>query len=61
MNLRLNRFRFSAMGCPCEVALYAERSRRAERWFHLARREVQRLDRKYSHYRPDSELARIRE
>lgn len=51
--------RFSAMGCPCATVLYASDRATARPGFSLARREVRRLDRKYSHYRSDSVLARL--
>jgi thiamine biosynthesis lipoprotein len=47
------------MGCPCETVLYARDEPQAQRGFSLVRKEVRRLDRKYSHYRADSGLARL--
>jgi thiamine biosynthesis lipoprotein len=47
------------MGCPCETVLYALDKSKAQRGFSLARKEVSRLDRKYSHYLADSGLARL--
>ena len=47
------------MGCPCEVALYAESPIAARKGFRAVRAEVDRLDRKYSHYREDSALKRL--
>ncbi len=49
---------FAAMGCPCVVAIEGLDARRASIVANIAQREVDRLDRKYSHYRDDSELAR---
>jgi len=51
-------FRFNAMGCPCVLQLEAEASSVA-RAAAAARAEVDRLDRKYSHYRDDSLIALI--
>jgi thiamine biosynthesis lipoprotein len=47
------------MGCPCEVWLYARSRAAARRGFLVVEQEVRRLDRKYSHYRADSLLARL--
>ena len=55
--VHIYRQRFSAMGCPCEIRLYAPSARSAATAFALAETEVRRLDQKYSHYRGDSELA----
>lgn len=57
--LQMYRHRFAAMGCPCEIRLYADSVRAAASAFVLTVTEVRRLDVKYSHYRTDSELARI--
>src|SRR5690554_5347514 len=51
--------RFGSMGCPCEIRLYAVNEAEAAAAFATAEAETHRLDLKYSHYRPDSELARI--
>lgn len=56
---RLFRHGFSSMGCPCEIQLYASSHNDARAGFVRAESEVQRLDRKYSHYRDDSELKQI--
>ena len=47
------------MGSPCEVQLYAEGRPAARRAAHLAIAEVQRLEARYSRYRPDSLLSEI--
>jgi thiamine biosynthesis lipoprotein len=50
---------FKAMGSPCEIKLYAPTRGRAE---HVAQRviaEVERLESRYSRYRPDSLLSDI--
>ena len=51
-------YRFSSMGCPCELQLEAEADV-AARAAAAAQAEVDRLDRKYSHYRDDSLVAQI--
>lgn len=51
------RHRFGAMGCPAEICLYAGSRESASAAFALVEEEVNRLDRKYSHYRDDSDLA----
>jgi FAD:protein FMN transferase len=66
MALTMNRVRpsfldrtFNAMGSPCEIKLYAKTRSRAE---HMAGRviaEVERLEARYSRYRPDSLLSDI--
>ncbi len=52
-------FRFNTMGCPAELCVYAASEPAALRALAIARRESDRLDRKYSHYRQDSYLARL--
>ncbi len=47
------------MGCPCALHLQAEAEPAAQRARTATLAEVDRLDRKYSHYREDSLLARI--
>jgi len=49
------------MGCPCEIKLYAKSRKDALAAIARAESEVHRLDRKYSHYRDDSELWRIQQ
>jgi FAD:protein FMN transferase len=56
---QLHRFSFSAMGCPCEFQLETTDSVTARAAAAAAQAEVERLDRKYSHYRDDSLVARI--
>jgi len=55
---RIHPFRFNAMGCPCELQLEADAAD-AARAAAAAQAEVDRLDRKYSHYRDDSLIAQI--
>ncbi len=54
----IHRFDFNAMGCPCALQLEAD-AEVAERAAAAAQAEVDRLDRKYSHYRDDSLVAQI--
>jgi len=54
----IHRFDFSAMGCPCALQLEAD-AEVAARAAAAAHAEVDRLDRKYSHYRNDSLVAQI--
>jgi thiamine biosynthesis lipoprotein len=61
MTLRRYRKPFSAMGCPCETALYARSERSAKEGFWLVEKEVTRLDKKYSHYKSESLLSRVTE
>jgi thiamine biosynthesis lipoprotein len=55
----LHRFRFKAMGCPCEFQIHGRSAREARGLAASARGEVERLEQKYSRYRDDSLLARI--
>ena len=55
----LERFRFRAMGSPCELALYAPTRDALEHGRETACREIARLEAKYSRYREDSLAARI--
>lgn len=50
--------RFEAMASPCELLVDGGDAADAERLLVLARSEVLRIERKYSRYRTDSELAR---
>lgn len=56
---RLFRHSFKAMGSPCEVQCYATDAAEARRAIDLASAEAQRLEARYSRYRPDSLLSRI--
>ena len=51
-------YHFSSMGCPCTLQLEADADA-AARAAAAAQAEVDRLDRKYSHYRDDSLVAQI--
>ena len=57
--MRLFRFPFASMGCPCEIQIEADSQRRAIIAADRAQAEVARLDEKYSHYRNDNWLARV--
>jgi len=52
--MRLERFRFRAMGSPCELQLYGDSRKALEDLAHRCTREVARLEVKYSRYREDS-------
>ena len=55
----LRRFRFRAMGSPCELHLHVDSPDDARRVALRAVQEVWRLERKYSRYRDDSLASRI--
>lgn len=55
----LHRFRFRAMGCPCELQLYAPDPDAAHELAAACRGEVERLEQKYSRYRDDSVVSRV--
>jgi thiamine biosynthesis lipoprotein len=57
--LRRYRSRFTTMGCPAEICLYAPSANKARAGFKLAEAECRRLDLKYSHYRADSYLVHL--
>jgi thiamine biosynthesis lipoprotein len=50
--------RFEAMASPCELLVDGGDAAGAERLLALAHHEAQRIERKYSRYRADSELSR---
>jgi thiamine biosynthesis lipoprotein len=54
----LHHYRFNAMGCPCALQVESDATT-AERAAAAVKAEVDRLDRKYSHYRDDSLVALI--
>ncbi len=58
--MRLERFAFRAMGCPCELLLYGDDAARTAEVARAAQEEVARLERKYTRYRDDSLTAAIR-
>jgi thiamine biosynthesis lipoprotein len=57
--MRLERFRFRAMGSPCALHLWSPSRGQAERGAERALAEIARLERKYSRYREDSLATRI--
>ena len=57
--MELFRERFRAMGSPCELQLWAASRAEAAPLVAAARAEVERLEAKYSRYRPASLLSRI--
>ena len=59
MNATTRTFRFNAMGCPCEAKLEGAPDEMLQRAAAAAQAEVERLDRKYSHYRDDSLIATL--
>lgn len=58
--MRLFRFPFNSMGCPCEIQIETDSARGANIAAARALAEVARLDEKYSHYRDDNWLANLR-
>ena len=56
---KIFRIPFVAMACGCEVVLAAEDQESADRLARIAIEEVQRIETKYSRYRPDSIISRI--
>jgi thiamine biosynthesis lipoprotein len=52
-------FEFTAMSCPCEIRLVGLTQAQVQRAAQAGMREVQRIEQKYSRYRPDSLLSRI--
>jgi thiamine biosynthesis lipoprotein len=57
--MRLERFRFRAMGSPCEFKLWAESRNAAAAVANACGQEIDRLERKFSRYRDDSLATRI--
>jgi thiamine biosynthesis lipoprotein len=57
--MRCTSFKFRAMGSPCELRLYARTPEQAEKARALARAEIERLEARYTRYRPDSLTMRI--
>jgi thiamine biosynthesis lipoprotein len=55
----LERFRFRAMGSPCELQLHAPSRATAAETARACGQEIDRLERKFSRYRPDSLATRI--
>lgn len=57
--MKRERFRFRAMGSPCELQLWANNREEAASVAQSAADEIARLERKYSRYRDDSLTTRI--
>jgi thiamine biosynthesis lipoprotein len=57
--LSLYRHVFKAMGSPCDLQLFASDAGEAERVARLARSEIERLEARYSRFRPESFLSEI--
>jgi len=57
--LKLYRHKFISMGCPCEIGVFSPDSDQARLAIADAEKEVQRLDRKYSHFNGDSYISRL--
>jgi thiamine biosynthesis lipoprotein len=55
----LFQFTFQAMGSPCQLQFYTDTESRAQHVCQKITRQVQRLEAKYSRYRPDSLLSQI--
>lgn len=53
------RVAFRAMGCPCELQLFARARAQAPRALARAREEIERLEARYSRYRDDSIVSEI--
>jgi len=53
------KFPFKAMGCPCEIQLFAAHQTAAKRVAEIAIGDILRLEAKYSRYRRDSLLSKI--
>jgi thiamine biosynthesis lipoprotein len=56
---QLFRHTFRAMGCPCELQLYAVADAEARRAISAVLADVERLEQRYSRYREDSLLSSI--
>lgn len=56
---RTLRHAFVSMGCPCEIQLEGNDADALDAAATAAEAEVHRLDRKYSHYRDDSLVAKL--
>lgn len=57
--MQLYRFAFTAMGSPCELQLYGADAAQVGSLATLALNEANRLEQRYSRYRPDSLLSQI--
>ena len=57
--MRLERFRFRAMGSPCELRFWSDTRKAAAEFAQACGQEIDRLERKFSRYRDDSLASRI--
>lgn len=57
--MEAHEFSFKAMGSPCKLLLYADSKESAAAMVAVATQEVQRLEERYSRYRPDSIVTKI--
>lgn len=57
--MQLYQHQFKAMGCPCNVQLYAPNHAKAQQVIDALLTEVQRLEQKYSRYLSNSLLSQI--
>lgn len=57
--MQRERFQFRAMGSPCELQLYAASRREAADVAKQCAEEIERLEAKFSRYRPESLASRI--
>ena len=57
--MQLSRFRFRAMGSPCELAFWGPSRAELAPFAERAGAEIERLEQKYSRYREDSLASRI--
>ena len=57
--MNVQTYTFRAMGSPCELRLYARTAEQAEYALAQAREAVEKLEARYSRYRPESLLSRI--
>jgi thiamine biosynthesis lipoprotein len=57
--VELHRSEFRAMGSPCTVHVYADGAAAGEALLDASRRELERIERKYTRYRDDSLTAAI--
>jgi len=55
----LFRVEFKAMACACEIVIAAINANEAENAMRLAVEEVQRIEKKYTRYKPSSIISRI--
>ncbi len=57
--MEIHRFCFRAMGSPCEILLAGMDQNQTKGIYELARAEIERLEQRYSRYRPENLLSAI--